>query len=144
MGAYSFGEEAITIMSRLDDFLKDHPECEPAKDALQSWQHDLDRFRQENAELVNSNETLKERIADLEREIAQMKDVPEGYVSSSGVLWLVAADGSIEKLAYCPTCKVVMTPFPSDYPEHLVCTACKFKASFGYPELDRVWGEVTK
>jgi hypothetical protein len=131
-------------MSNLDDFLRDHPECESARDALLSWQHDLDRLRQEKTELVNSNETLTERIADLEREIALMKDVPEGFISSSGVLWLVGAGGSIEKLAYCPTCKLVMTPFPSDYPEHLVCTVCKFKAPFEYSKLDQVWSEVTK
>jgi len=131
-------------VSRLDNFLTDHPECESGRDALLSWESELDRLRQEKAELVNRNETLTERIADLERKIEAMKDVPDGYRSSSGVLWLVGADGSIEKLAYCPTCKLVMTPFPSDYPEHLVCTGCKFKAPFGYTELDRVWSEVTK
>ena len=131
-------------MSRLDDFLKDHPECDSAQDALLSWDRELDKLLQEKAELVNRNETLTERIADLEHEIAAMKDVPDGYRSSGEVLWLVGADGSIEKLAYCPTCKLVMTPFPSDYPEHLVCTACKFKAPFAFSDFDQVWSEVKK
>ena len=129
-------------MSRLNDLLNKHPELESVRAALADWQAELERLREARVKLQNENESLREQIADLNTRLRAVRDVPEGYIEGHGVLWRIAADGSIERLAYCPRCKLVMTPFPSGYPEHIICTACKYKAPFHPTEFDAVAREV--
>jgi len=129
-------------MSRTHDILKTHPEANPAKEALLAWEEEYDQLRETVSELHGKNEALQDQLAGLEQKLSAAKDTPEGYVAGQGALWLVGADGRVEKLAYCPTCKLVMTPFPSDYPVALVCTACKHKAPFAYQDLEETWAGV--
>ncbi len=129
-------------MSHTRDILNSHPEAEPAKAELEAWEAEHDRLRERVAELQNENEALRDRVAELEQKLAVATDIPEGFVEGQGALWLVGADGRVEKLAYCPTCKLVMTPFPSDYPTDLVCTSCKHKAPFAYQDFEAVWAGV--
>ena len=131
-------------MSRTGDILKSHPEAGPAKEALAAWEAEHDQLRQTVSELRSENEALKDRISGQEQKLDAARDIPEGYVEGQGVLWLVGADGRVEKLAYCPTCKLVMTPFPSDYPVNLVCTACKHQAPFAYQDLEETWVEINE
>ncbi len=91
-------------------------------------------LKAENSRLVKENRELTDRVSMMERGRAQM-GVPTAahFVDGNGVLWQQAADGRIEAVCYCPTCKLVMTPLPSGYPEEMVCTSCKYIAPF-HPE----------
>ena len=129
-------------MSHTQDILNSPPEAEPAKEALLKWEAEHDQLRESVSALRSENEALGDRIKDLEQKLSAAAGIPEGYVAGPGVLWLVGADGRVERLAYCPTCKLVMTPFPSDYPTDLVCTSCKHKAPFSVQAIDEVWASV--
>jgi hypothetical protein len=127
--------------------------------ALQDRAASLDR---DNRARREENDRLKKRVAELEADLRQArgrtaavaeaaqkdwwKDRPAAettappLVEGHGVLWQPAADGRIEPVCYCPTCRLVMTPMPSGYPTEIVCTRCKFKAPFRpeqVPELVR-------
>jgi hypothetical protein len=84
---------------------------------------------------------LKAQVRRLEIRVAEMK-TGGAFVESHGVLWQRSAGGRIDPLAYCPTCKLVMTPLPSGYPEYFICTHCKFKAPFHPEDIPRIMGEL--
>jgi hypothetical protein len=100
-------------------------------------------LKAENERLAKENRSLRDRVAMMERGRAQM-GVPTAahFIEGHGVLWQQAADGRIEAICYCPTCKLVMTPLPSGYPEEVVCTSCKYKAPFHPEKLADVAHEV--
>ena len=92
---------------------------------------------------------LQEENDSLRAEVHQWEDggqpfVPDitddygEFVSNHGVLWTRAADGGLEKVVYCPECRLVLLPLPSDNPSRLVCTGCQFKAPFGPAEIERI------
>ena len=86
----------------------------------------------ENQVLRKENRELKAAISRLEIRLQELKPVGR-FIEGHGVLWHQSADGAVEPYAYCPTCRLVMTPFPSGYPETIICTQCKLKADF-HPE----------
>lgn len=99
-------------------------------------------------------EKLERRIGELEKENARLRDALreatgseepivyhdsyDTFVTHAGVLWKPAADGRLEPYPYCPACRLVLLPVPSDNPKRLVCTACRFEAAFSPQDIARI------
>ena len=92
----------------------------------------IEELDSENQALRKETRELKAAVSRLEIKLQELKPVGR-FVERHGVLWHQSAEGAVEPYAYCPNCRLVMTPFPSGYPESIICTQCKFKASF-HPE----------
>jgi len=84
---------------------------------------------------------LEDKITRLEFRLDHV-DQREPLIEAGGVKWKKAADGSIEPIAYCGECELVMTPFPSDCPEHLACTQCGAKSTFALDEMEQVISSI--
>lgn len=106
-------------------------------------QNDTERLRRENEELKARVRELEDRAALLERQLAERTPREDGFIEGRGVLWRRAATGALDKLVYCRTCKLVMTPVPSDYPTHYVCTRCGVHTDFGPDDLEEIMRSVS-
>lgn len=130
-------------MNWLDDLLKDFPDLAVAKEKLVSWQEKYNALEAENENLKKENRELKETIIKLENQVAQHVQI-DPFIENHGVLWKKGANGSVDKIAYCPKCRLVMTPFPSGNPECLICTQCKFRAPFHPGELGSIVNNIQR
>ena len=124
-------------MNWLDDLLKEHPDLAAAKEKLALWQDKYNALEAENENLKKEKRELKETIPKLENLVAQHVKI-DPFIEDHGVLWKRGADGSIDKIAYCPKCRLVMTPFPSGNPECFICTQCKLRAPFNSEKSDSI------
>ncbi len=55
-------------------------------------------------------------------------------VEAHGVLWRRIPEG-VERIAYCPSCRLAMSVFPPGSNEMILCSKCKFVAPFRPEEL---------
>ena len=124
-------------MNWLDNLLKEYPELSVAREKLSVWQDKHNALEAENENLKKEKRELKETITKLENLVAQHVKI-DPFIEDHGVLWKMGADGSVDHIAYCPKCRLVMTPFPSGNPEYFICTQCKFRAPFDLRELDDI------
>lgn len=113
-----------------------------------SMEEDPNRLKQEIEQLRAENETLKAEVAKLRNAIPryQTGDVSDDYeefIEAEGVLWKRAPDGLLEKLVYCPACRLIMLPVPSGNPVSFVCTRCHFQAPFHVSDLDTIARRVS-
>jgi|ETNmetMinimDraft_26_1059896.scaffolds.fasta_scaffold23120_2 hypothetical protein len=116
------------MAKRLDDLIREHPELEKARETLAQWESEHDSHTDECRQLHAQIQELEETVKKLELDIARMEAEEAGFLSAHDVLWKLGADGTAEPAVYCPTCKLVMTPLPSGFPEYFVCTKCHFRA----------------
>ena len=130
-------------MNWLEDLIKEYPGLSAAKEKLVLQQDKYNALEAENEELKKKIRGLKETVTKLEKSVFQHVKI-DPFIEDHGVLWKKGADGSIDKIAYCPKCRVVMTPFPSGNPEFIVCTQCKYRAPFQCMELDGIVRNVAK
>ena len=120
---------------------KDAQEREALTKQIADLEQKLHQADQEHSRISRENRELKAEVKRLEIRLAETK-IGGDFVMSHGVLWQRAANGLIEPFVYCPSCQLVMTPLPSGYPEYLVCTQCKFKASFHPAEIPELRNQI--
>jgi hypothetical protein len=90
------------------------------------------------AELENKNKPLSQQNE------AQPNDKYNEFIKANEVLWKKGADGNIEKLAYCPKCRLILLSVPSANPTKLVCTKCKFRAPFHPSAINTIIAGINK
>ena len=120
---------------------KDAQEREALTKQIEDLDQRLDQAEREHSRITRENRELKAEVKLLEIRLAESQ-IGGDFVMSHGVLWQRAANGLIEPFVYCPSCRLVMTPLPSGYPEYLVCTQCKFKASFHPSEIPELRNHI--
>lgn len=103
-------------------------------------------LRDARAELDRKDREIRELRAEVRRLEIRLSDLRTGgdFRESHGVLWQCSAAGHIEPLAYCPACRLVMTPMPSGYPEYLVCTSCRYRAPFHPEQIPAIMQELAE
>ena len=102
---------------------------------------EVKRLREENARLKEELEQFRKQESPANPPSASSDDYDE-FIEEAGVLWKRSVDGRLEALAYCPTCRLVLLPVPSDHPTKLVCTRCKFEAPFSPDEIGGVAARI--
>lgn len=120
---------------------KDATDLATAREEIEQLRQTLDLAHEEASTREREIRELKATIRRLEIRLGEMK-LGGAFVESHTVLWKRGAGGQVEPLAYCPTCKLVMTPLPSGYPEYIVCTNCQFRAPFHPEELPAIMKEL--
>ena len=120
---------------------QDARDLDVAREEIAQLRVALERARDETTAKEREIRELNAAVRRLEIRLGEMKQGGE-FVESHGVLWQRSAGGHIEPLAYCPDCRLVMTPLPSGYPEYLVCTNCTFRAPFLPDEIPYIMGKL--
>ena len=122
---------------------KDAQEREALSKRIAELEQRLGQMKKEHSRITRENRELKAEVKLLEIRLSESQ-IEGDFVMSHGVLWQRAANGLMEPFVYCPSCRLVMTPLPSGYPEYLVCTQCKFKASFHPSEIPELRNHITE
>ncbi len=116
-------------MGWLTDLLKEYPALSVAKERLSLIEEKLKTSEKENKELRKENDILKSNIARIEKH--------NKFIEYNGVLWK-ELNGKVEKIAYCPECKLAMSTFPPGSNEMLICSKCNFTAPFSPNEVNSI------
>lgn len=111
------------------------------QDRLRELEAEVKQLREENAQLRVQLGRF-EQGESASHFVSQPSDSYDEFVGAEGVLWKRAADGRFEKSAYCPKCRLVLLPIPSDHPVRLVCTRCRFEASFAPEDIPTVVARI--
>ncbi len=115
-------------MGFLSELLKDFPALAVAKERIALFEERLKLTEEENGRLKSDNSRLIAENAALKVRLEQQQASAQ-FAESHGVLWK-SRNGNVERIAYCPICRVAMSEFPPGTNELLVCSKCDFQAPF--------------
>lgn len=101
---------------------------------------DMEKLRRQVDALQEENIRLRDALREAtgSEDTIVYHDCFDDFVMHADVLWKPAADGRLEPHPYCPKCQLILLPVPSDNPKRLVCTSCRFTASFDAQDIARV------
>ncbi len=104
---------------------------------------DMEKLQRQIDDLHKENIRLRDALRDATGSDQPViyHDCYDSFVTHAGSLWKPAADGQLEPHPYCPDCRLILLPVPSDNPTRLVCTACRFEASFSAADITWVAAE---
>jgi hypothetical protein len=128
-------KERGPAMKWLTDLLKEYPALAVAEQRLKLHEEEFYRLKIENERLAKENQALKTKLA---------AATPPSFIEERGVLWRFDRLGTVGNLAYCPTCRLAMSPFPPNANLMLICTKCNFQAPFKPNEVARIAAELSK
>jgi hypothetical protein len=107
-------------MGWFSDILKEYPALAGEIERLRLMEAENKKRQRENAALRNERK-------------AEQK--PEQFREFKGALWR-ERNGTVDTIAYCPSCEFAMTVFPPGSNEMIVCSKCNFIAPFQPGEIE--------
>ena len=122
-------------MGVLADVLKEIPTNSVLRERLALVEAKFAALETENDRLRDEVATLKGTVESLRR-LVPSRD----FVETHGVLFKRKADGSLDRIVYCPKCQHAMNSLEDFLP--FDCLGCRFTSPFIRRELARVLDEA--
>lgn len=121
-------------MSLISDLLKDIPLSAVLRERVKSMDADIERLREENANLEKDKAQLLKENKKLMDELSKMKTSAKNFVEYHGAKFRKLPDGSYDKtVVYCYHCESPMTAISNNLP--FECSRCGYTTDFRKRDL---------